>query len=95
MTNEEIIKLSALEAGKKIKAGELTSVEITKAYLDKIAADNSKYNCYITVCDDALDQAKEADEGIKSGKYTGPLAGVPIAITSPPFSPLSGPKSII
>lgn len=80
MTNEEIIKLSALEAGKKIKAGELTSVEITKAYLDKIAADNSKYNCYITVCDDALDQAKEADEGIKSGKYIGPLAGVPIAI---------------
>ena len=80
MTNEEIIKLSAIEAGKMIKSGELTSVEITKAYLDKIAADNSKYNCYITVCDDALDQAKEADEGIKSGKYTGPLAGVPIAI---------------
>lgn len=80
MTAEEIIKLSALQAGEKIRSGELTSVEVTKVFLDKIAQDNSKYNCYITVCDDALEQAKEADEGIKSGKYTGPLAGVPIAI---------------
>ena len=35
---QDILKLSAVELGKKIAAGEITSVEATKAYLDKIGA---------------------------------------------------------
>ncbi|MBR6484227.1 MAG: Asp-tRNA(Asn)/Glu-tRNA(Gln) amidotransferase subunit GatA [Clostridiales bacterium] len=75
-----ITKLSALEAGEKIRSGELTSVEITKAFLEKINSENSKYNCFITVADDAIAQAEEADRKIKEGTLTGKLAGVPIAI---------------
>ena len=80
MTAEEIIKLTATEAGKKIAKGELTSVEVTEAFLSKIREENGKYNCFITICDDALDQAREADRLIKEGKLTGPFAGVPVAI---------------
>lgn len=80
MTAQEIIGLSALEAGRKIKSGELTSEQITKVFLDRIAEVDGKYNSFVTVCEDAIERAREVDEGIKSGKYTGPLAGVPIAI---------------
>ncbi len=80
MTTEEITRLSALEAGEKIRSGELTSVEITKAFLEKIESENGKYNCFITIADDAVAQAEEADRLIAEGKLTGKLAGVPIAI---------------
>ena len=80
MDKDTILKMTALEAGAAIKAGQTTSEEITKVFLDKIAEDNAKFNSYITVCDDALEQARKADEEIKAGKLTGALAGVPIAI---------------
>ena len=47
---QDILKLSAVELGKKIAAGEITSVEATKAYLDKIGAVDKDINAYITVC---------------------------------------------
>ncbi len=80
MDKDTILKMTALEAGAAIREGKTTSVEITKVFLDKIAEDNKKYNSYITVCDDALEQAAKADEDIKAGRLTGALAGVPVAI---------------
>lgn len=80
MTAEQIIRLTALEAGRKIKEGEITSEELTKVFLDRIKEADGKYNSFISICEDALERAREVDEGIRSGKYTGPLAGVPIAI---------------
>lgn len=78
---QDILKLSAVELGKKIATGEITSVEATKAYLDKIGAVDKDINAYITVCTDkALKEAEEADKKIASGELTGPLAGVPVAI---------------
>ena len=78
---QDILKLSAVELGKKIAAGEITSVEATKAYLDKIGAVDKDINAYITVCTDkALKEAEEADKKIASGELAGPLAGVPVAI---------------
>ena len=80
MTGEEILKMTAAELGRKIKAGELSSEQVTAAYIDAIKAKDGKYNSYITVCDDAVAQAKEIDEKIRKGELTGPLAGVPIAV---------------
>ena len=80
ITNEEILKLDALTIGKLIKAGDLTSVEATQAYIDAIKAEDPKYNSYITVASDALDEAAKIDLKIKSGELTGPFAGVPIAV---------------
>lgn len=63
-------------------AGEVTSVEITQAYLDRIAAyDGGAYgfHAFITVADNALDQARAADEARAAGE-TGDLLGVPLGI---------------
>ena len=81
MENTAILKLSALEIGKKIKAKEITSVQATQAFLDAIESLDTKYKSYITVCrESALACAAEVDELIAQGKLTGDLAGVPIAV---------------
>lgn len=59
--------------------GDFTSVELTKAYLEKIKEKNGDINAYLEVFDDALDMAKEADKLFKSGK-AGRLTGIPCAI---------------
>ncbi len=59
--------------------GEFSSVEITRHYLDRIAAHDSRLNSYITVCEEhSLNQAAAADAMLKS-KDAGPLTGVPYA----------------
>ncbi|SNU09896.1 aspartyl/glutamyl-tRNA(Asn/Gln) amidotransferase subunit A [Lachnospiraceae bacterium] len=76
-----ILSLSAVELGKKIAAGEITSVEATKAYLDHIGAVEKDINAYVTVdTEGALKAAEEADKKIKEGTLKGPFAGVPVAI---------------
>ena len=77
----KILELSATELAKKIKAGEITSEEAAKASLAQIAKEDQKIRAYLTVDEEkVLTRAKEVDNGIRSGKYTGPLAGVPIAV---------------
>lgn len=77
----DIRNLTALETGRLIKEGRLTSVDATKAVLDSIAATDKDINAYITViADAALKRAAEVDADIAAGRLTGPLAGVPISI---------------
>ncbi len=77
-----IAKMSALELGKKIKAGEISAVEATKAQLDRIKKVDSQYNSFVTVMEEqALERARQVQGDIDKGKYTDSLlAGVPMAI---------------
>ena len=76
-----ILDLTAVELGKKIKAGEVTAVDATKAVLEQIKALEPSLNCYVTVDEEgALKQAEEVQKKIEDGTLTGPLAGVPVAI---------------
>jgi aspartyl-tRNA(Asn)/glutamyl-tRNA(Gln) amidotransferase subunit A len=62
-----------------LQQGEFSSSEITEQYLQQIAVKDSKYNSYITVTNEqAMAQAKKADELIANGKAT-PMTGIPIA----------------
>jgi amidase len=63
-----------------MKAGKYTSVDLTQAALDQIKAKNGELHAVITVNPDALRRAKESDEARKTGKYTGPLMGIPVLI---------------
>lgn len=63
----------------KLRKKEITSVELTQNYLNKIQELNPSLNSFITVCSEsALAAAKEADAAIDAGT-AGPLAGIPIA----------------
>lgn len=69
------------ELSSMLKAGEITSVELTESVLDRIEEVDGKVNGYITVDrEGALSQAKEADAKIASGEATSELCGIPVAI---------------
>ncbi len=77
----QITELTAVDLGKKIKAGELTAVEATTAALAQIKRLEPILNSFVTVDEEgALSQAREIQKKIEKGELKGPLAGVPMAI---------------
>lgn len=77
----KLLELTAVELGKKIKAGEVTVEEATKAALDAIKAKEEKVHSFVTIDEEgAMKRAKEVQKLIDDGTLTGPLAGVPVAI---------------
>jgi len=74
-----VIGASIAELASALHAGRVSSVELTRASLDRIAALNPALNAFITVDPEgALADAKAADTAIASGG-SGPLTGIPIA----------------
>jgi len=81
MSANDLSYLSATELGEKIAAGEISSLEATEAYLDRIAQLDGNYASYITVTPDrAREDARRADAEIAAGNRRGPLHGVPVAV---------------
>jgi len=77
----EIIKMSATTLAEKIKNKELSSVEVTKAFIKRAKETDPKIKAYISITEEyAINQAEESDKKIASGAETGELEGVPIAI---------------
>lgn len=61
-----------------IKSKQISSVELTKFYIERIKKYNNQLFCIITITEDlALQQAKLADDEIAAGKYRGMLHGIP------------------
>lgn len=74
-----MIKCTVAELSAALAAGDISSIELTQAYLNRIAQYNGELNAFITVCEEtALEQAKAADEARASGD-TSPLLGIPLA----------------
>ena len=73
--------LTAAELAAKLAAGEVTSVEVTRAHLDRIAAVDPGINAFLHIdADGALAAAAKADEDRAAGQVASPLAGVPLAL---------------
>lgn len=82
MSNKSINQFSTIsELSKKLSAKEISSVELTSFYLDRIEQQDTKLNSFITVDKEhALNQAKAADAQLaKNSSEHNPLLGVPIA----------------
>ncbi|MBL0374820.1 Asp-tRNA(Asn)/Glu-tRNA(Gln) amidotransferase subunit GatA [Rhizobium sp. KVB221] len=76
----ELTSLTIAEARKKLLAKEITSVELTEAYIGAIEAANDALNAYVAVTPDiARAQAKASDARIANGT-AGTLEGIPLGI---------------
>ncbi len=77
----QIMKMTALEMGRKIKEKEISVREAVQCSLDQIAALDGTLNGFVTVdAEGALKRAELVQEGIAAGTIAGPLAGVPAAV---------------
>ena len=69
------------EFARRLRARELTSLDVVNGCLDRIEKDNPRLNAFIGVqADEARRQASAADRELASGRDRGPLHGVPVAI---------------
>lgn len=75
---ESLAFFSVGELGHFIKSRKVTSVQLTRMYLERIRKYGPMLECIITVTESlAIAQAQQADREIAAGKYRGPLHGIP------------------
>jgi Asp-tRNA(Asn)/Glu-tRNA(Gln) amidotransferase A subunit family amidase len=76
--DDDLAFMPVTELAALVRARKLTSVELTKLYLDRLKRFNDLVNCVVTLTEDvALKQAERADREIAAGRYRGPLHGIP------------------
>ena len=79
--SNDIIFESATELAEQIKNKKLSSLELTQAYIDQIEKHDEKINAVpVRRFEQALREAKEADDDLAKGELRGPLHGVPMTI---------------
>ena len=77
----ELESMTALELAAKIRQREVSVLDGVKEVFDQIESKEDKVHAYLdTYKKEAYARAKEVEKGIQDGTYTGPLAGVPIAV---------------
>ncbi len=81
MASNEILELDVAGLAEHLRAKKISPVEVTRAYLDRIARVDEKIHAYITVTsDDALAAAKTAEAEISAGNWRGTFHGVPVGL---------------
>lgn len=80
-SRSELPFLSVAELGRMIQTRQVSPVDATEAYLERIGRLDGRLNSYITVCgDEARQAAQDAERDIAAGQYRGPLHGIPVAV---------------
>jgi aspartyl-tRNA(Asn)/glutamyl-tRNA(Gln) amidotransferase subunit A len=78
---DDVAHLSIRKLSQRLAARELSAVELTQRYLQRIDEHNAEFNAFITVDPDySLAQARAADRLLASGDQHHPLTGIPVAL---------------
>ena len=78
VSDEELAFTGVKELGRMLRAGKVSSTELTKLSLARLAKYDPVLSCAVTVTSElALAQAKRADEELAAGRDRGPLHGIP------------------
>ena len=73
--------LTIIEAARRIEARELSPVELTRAYLERIDRLDPELNTFVTLTrEQALADAARAEADVAAGRYVGALHGIPVSI---------------
>ncbi len=77
----ELWQLTIGEAAEMLRLREISSMELTRAHLDRIEQVEGSVRAFVTVTEDeAMREAEHVDQLRREGAKLGPLAGIPIAI---------------
>ncbi|MBK6796865.1 MAG: amidase [Acidobacteria bacterium] len=78
---EDLAFCTVTQLAELVRTRKVSSMDLTKMYLERLKKYGPKLLCVITLTEElALQQAKQADLEIKSGKYRGPLHGIPCGV---------------
>src|SRR5260221_7663572 len=77
---DELCFASASWLAAALRTRDVSSVEIVDACLARIEQVNPSINAVVTLADDALERARDADAELAKGVVRGPLHGVPFTI---------------
>lgn len=81
MTPSDLTRLTLSEATDAIRQGQLSPLELTQAYLERIERLDGRLNSYLTRMEEAaLARARQAETQIRGGQRLGPLHGIPLAL---------------
>ncbi|WP_346619731.1 Asp-tRNA(Asn)/Glu-tRNA(Gln) amidotransferase subunit GatA [Blastococcus montanus] len=77
----DVTTTDVAELSRALSAGEVSSAEVTRAYLERIAAVDGELGAFLHVdADAAIGAAEAVDAARAAGSELGPLAGVPVAL---------------
>lgn len=77
----KITRMTLLALSDAMQRGDLTSREVTQAYLDRIHQVEGKVQAYISLNEEeALHQADECDKKRQQGEKVSPFCGIPVAV---------------
>jgi len=80
MLRPDVCFAPIVELAPELRAGRLSAIELTEAFLARIATHDARYNAYERVTPElAREQARRAAAELKAGRWRGPLHGVPYA----------------
>lgn len=74
------LKISALEYIQEVKNGNISAEDYIAKTIEHIQSIDDKLHAFLSVNNDAVDQAREIDKKIKYGKKVGDCFGMPISI---------------
>ena len=79
--NKKLHELTIREAGGLLKDGDLSPVELTQAFFNRIDQTEDRLHSFITLLQDrAMGEARKSEAEIRSGNYKGPMHGIPIVL---------------
>ena len=77
----DLNRATIVEAGREMAAGRLSPVELVETTLRRIERLNPTLKAYLTVCGEyAMERARQAEAEMTSGRYRGPLHGIPYSL---------------
>ncbi|NYT66264.1 amidase [Alcaligenaceae bacterium] len=81
MNKENLHYMGLREVGEAIQSGKLSSEEVTKKQFERISELDGRLKSYVVLMQEqALNEARRADQEVAQGKVRGPLHGVPVAV---------------
>ena len=78
---EDVLYSSVRDLGSRIRAGKVSPIELTEAYMARLEKLGPKLGAVVTITKErAMEEARTADTEIRARKFRGPLHGIPYGL---------------
>ena len=81
LNTDDVAFMTIREQADLIQSKKLSPVELTRTYLERIEKYDPQLHAFnLVLADDAMAEAKQAEQEIAAGNYRGPMHGIPVGV---------------